>query len=164
MSFFHRLFKLRIFVCYIFFLFSFKNYFKSYRNFVRLFLKNLKTFIPYDLLFFLINKFFFACVYIGINSFTASFSSNTYTSTQMDEIVCHLHCNCIFGGEHCVLYSISFVWLYGSHICSDDFCSTWSVVSVIILSGILDSTLYVKKPDSMEYIGFSVGIFEQIFA
>jgi hypothetical protein len=126
-------------------LLSFENHLKFYRNFVQLFPKNLKIFIQYDSVFFSKIQLFFVYVHIGINPFTTSFNSNTCASASMDEMVCYLCCTYIFGIEHRVLYSISFTFLYDSHLCSDDFCSTWCFVSIFVLEEIiLDRYLFFE--------------------
>jgi hypothetical protein len=83
--------------------------------------------------FCLITSFVFVDVYIGVSSFTTKSHSNTFTSTKMDEMVCYLCYTCIFSCECGLFYSISFTWLFDTHLCSLDFCNSWSFVSIFLI-------------------------------
>lgn len=133
MSFFHRLFKLRIFVrdLDVSLLLDENLSFISFRNFVRRCRKNLRIFILYDLLFRTIVLVFF-CINLlsGDHSFAADAHSFTSASTAMDQTIRCLCCFGIFSTESSILHFLPPRRLCGSHLRNYDFYRDWSIVSI----------------------------------
>ena len=133
MSFFHRLFKLRIFVRDLDVPLLLDEYlsFISCRNFVRRCRKNSRIFILYDLLLStVVLVFFFINLYSGDHSFAADAHPLTSASTAMDQTIRCLCCFGIFSTESSILHFLPSRRLCGSHLRSYDYHRNWSIVSI----------------------------------